>query len=59
MFIQGLLPSNKKQWTTDTHNNTDESQNDYAKSKEADKTDTYTVWFHRDIKSRKCKLTNL
>lgn len=30
IFVNGLLRSDKKEWTIDTHNNTDESQNDYV-----------------------------
>lgn len=32
----GLLLSNKREWTIDTHNNVDDSQNNYAKSKKPD-----------------------
>ena len=32
----GILLSNKKEWTVDTHNNIDESQNDYATWKKPD-----------------------
>ena len=33
----GMLPGNKKEWTTDTHNNMDESQKNYAEWKKLDK----------------------
>ena len=33
----GILLSNRKEWTTDTHSNMDESQNNYADWKKSDK----------------------
>lgn len=35
-YIYTILLSNKKEWTTDTHNNVAESQTHYAKSKNFD-----------------------
>ena len=35
-LYDGILLSNKKEWTTDTHKNMDESQYNYAELKKSD-----------------------
>lgn len=41
----GILISHGNEWTIDTYNNTDESQNHYAKLKEARLKIIHTIWF--------------
>lgn len=40
-----MLHSNKKEGTSDTSNNMEESHKHYAKWKQPDKKTTYTAWF--------------
>lgn len=43
----GILVSNKMEWTIGTHYNIASSQNDYAEWTKADKKYyVYTIWFH-------------
>lgn len=42
-LYNGMLPPNKKKWTINTHNNMDESQNNYAVWEKPDRKSIYYI----------------
>ena len=52
-FCSEILLSNKKEWTIDTCNNTDKSQNNYAKWKKPGQKKAHTTLFPPIYDSRK------